>query len=197
MRFQEFPFQNLDSARKFITSIRKSLSDEFVKFSSYKIQSKVINSDEFKRSKNIACFVGSKGEPDTSLILEQKNKNIFLPKVVSESNIEFFLYKGELKEGKFGIPEPKSDESVDIKNIELFLVPGLLFDKRGFRVGYGKGYYDKALSERKREKSNVWALAWSFQVFDKIEHNKSNDVFVEKIFTEVYVLNTLTGEIKF
>lgn len=196
MKIQEFPFKNIDEARKFMIQIRKTLSKEFTKLMSYNIQRQVIRTEEFERSKNIACFVGTNGEPDTSLILNQNEKKIFLPKVVSEDRIEFFLYTGRLKEGKYRIPEPVSEIKVGIDKIDLFLVPGLLFDTRGFRIGYGKGYYDRILVER-RPDAQIFALSWSFQVFEKIPYEKANDIFVQKIFTEIYSIDISTNSIQF
>lgn len=196
MELQEFPFKNIDEARKFIIQIRKSLSKEFTKFISYNIQREIIRTEEFERSENIACFVGTKGEPDTSLVLKQNGKKIFLPKVVSENRIEFFLYTGELKEGKYGIPEPASEIRANIDKIDLFLVPGLLFDIRGLRIGYGKGYYDRILAERRKD-VQIFALSWSFQVFEKIPYEKANDIFVQRIFTEIYSIDILKNSIQF
>lgn len=194
MRFQRFDFKDLESARRFIISLRRNLSQEFIRFMSQSAQREILNSDVFKMSSTIACFVGAKGEPDTSLIINQREKNIFLPKVTSEGEIGFFLYKGQMKEGKFGIPEPDSSEAAKIDQIELFIVPGVLFDIRGLRVGYGKGYYDKALSKRSA-KSKIFALAWSFQVFEKIPYEKPEDVFVHRIYTEIYTLDVESGTV--
>lgn len=196
MKLQEFPFKNIDEGRKFAIQIRKLLSKEFIKFISQRIQREIIKTEEFQKSEKIACFFGAKGEPDTSLILNQSVGKIFLPKVTSENKMEFFLYSGKFKEGKHGIPEPISDIHLDVENIDLFLVPGVLFDKRGFRVGYGKGYYDRVLEMRKKG-TPVFGISWSFQVFEKIPYEKPNDVFVQKIFTEVYLLETSTQNIHF
>lgn len=192
MKLQRFCFENIEQARKFVIAIRKSLSQRFVEYLSRRIQMKIMETEEFRKSSNIACFVGAKGEPDTSLILEKwREKNIFLPRVLNEDKAGLFLYKGKLKDGKFGIKEPDSEETAHISKIELFIVPGVLFDSRGFRVGYGKGYYDRLLEGVNK---NIFALCWSFQVFDKIPYERKWDVFVHKIFTELFVLDTKTGK---
>ena len=184
-----FNFGDLTTARKYIIHRRKELSPEKIHALSEKIWKEVSSSPEFESSKKIACFVGVKGEPDISerIFRETKGKKmVFLP-VVEGDEISFFLYTGELRKGSFGIPEPVSSERVEPWEIDLFVVPGVLFDLRGFRAGYGKGFYDKALSLR-RKNSYIFALAWSFQVFREIPYEKEHDVFVDKIFTEKFVV---------
>jgi 5-formyltetrahydrofolate cyclo-ligase len=57
-----------------------------------------------------------------------------------------FTDKLELKENQFGIPEPVSGDEVDIQLADIMLIPLLAFDKKGNRLGYGKGFYDRLLS---------------------------------------------------
>ena len=58
-----------------------------------------------------------------------------------------FTADTKLVKNKWNILEPAESESVEIERIDVCLVPLLCFDERGFRVGYGKGFYDKFLSE--------------------------------------------------
>jgi 5-formyltetrahydrofolate cyclo-ligase len=99
----------------------------------------------------------------------------------------FLKFEGKLKKGAFEIPEPCSNYIVPPQEIDLFLVPGVIFDLRGFRVGYGKGFYDKVLV-RSSEKSKKIALCWSFQVFREIKEEKPHDIFVDEIWTESFVV---------
>jgi 5-formyltetrahydrofolate cyclo-ligase len=73
-----------------------------------------------------------------------------VPRVNSESLVlDHLKYdrNAKLIENRWGILEPEGDEFVEIEKIDLVLVPLLAFDRRGFRVGYGKGFYDKFLSQ--------------------------------------------------
>jgi 5-formyltetrahydrofolate cyclo-ligase len=93
-------------------------------------------------------------EPDTWMIInEVKEKfpdiRISIPKINTQAIIiENFFYEGpeQLKTNAWGIPEPAYGVPTPTEDIEMILVPMLIADKSGHRVGYGKGFYDKFLS---------------------------------------------------
>ena len=95
------------------------------------------------------------GEADTASIirfLQFKNPGLKLlaPKIDISTGTMQHLHlddEVELVHNAFGIAEPSSGEIIEPDEIDLVLVPLLAFDKHGFRVGYGKGYYDKFLSQ--------------------------------------------------
>lgn len=77
-------------------------------------------------------------------------------------------------ENKFSIPEPEEGEEVAAEEIDLVFVPLLAFDKEGYRVGYGKGFYDRFL---KKCRENVLTIGFSyFEPVDKIEDRNQFDV---------------------
>lgn len=84
------------------------------------------------------------------LIKEFKNIKFVFPKVFGEEirfldgNIDTF------KKGKFNVLEPQGTE-IDKDLIDLIIVPGLIVNSRGYRIGYGKGYYDRYLKDYKNE----------------------------------------------
>ena len=82
----------------------------------------------------------------------------------------------------WGILEPKTVDKNKIgKDFDLILMPGLAFDRRGNRVGYGGGYYDKYLSQIKEE-SNKIVVAYDFQIVNNIR-NENHDIKVNYIIT--------------
>ena len=81
-------------------------------------------------------------------IFTDSNKNFYLPKVVNTS-MEFYKFTNEndLKIGAFGILEPVSEEIN--KNLDIIFTPALMADKKGFRLGWGGGFYDRYLENFK------------------------------------------------
>ena len=74
-----------------------------------------------------------------------------------------------LHTGTYGILEPKIKVPANLKEIELILVPGIVFDYHGNRIGFGYGYYDKLLSKIPAPKI---ALSFGFQIKESIPHEK-------------------------
>lgn len=94
----------------------------------------------------------------------------------------------ELGPSRFGLLEPRSNirvpsRLVDPIEIDVFLVPGLAFDLRGHRLGYGKGFYDRLLQHKKRTAVTV-ALAFEQQILDEVPHDATYDQPVDFIATE-------------
>lgn len=99
------------------------------------------------------------GEADTSALtryLEFKNPGlkILVPKIdIALGGMQHFHFSDEVElvSNAFGIAEPAGGETFSPGVIDLVLVPLLSFDKKGQRVGYGKGYYDRFLSECRQD----------------------------------------------
>lgn len=117
------------------------------------------------------------GEPDTATIvryLQFKNPlvKIVIPKIdIHSGNITHYHFDEgvELITNAYGIDEPKEGNLIKEDEIDLVLIPLLAFDRKGFRVGFGKGYYDKFLA---RCKPNVIKAGLSF--FDPVD--EINDI---------------------
>ena len=98
---------------------------------------------------------------------------------------------GELSQGAYGILEPhqrlRGDPAklVDVADLDLVMVPGVGFDRRGARMGHGKGYYDKLLAGARPDCPLV-ALAYECQMFDEIPV-MDHDVFMDAVVTEAAV----------
>lgn len=133
---------NKSELRKQFIEKRKTLDTKGL---SNKICKKIITLEIYKNSKNIFAYYPKQFEADISELLNDSTKNWFLPKVEGE-NMKFYRYCGELELGAFNVYEPKGGSPTDIIP-DLIIVPALCIDKRGFRLGYGKGYYDKFLAK--------------------------------------------------
>lgn len=107
-------------------------------------------------------------------------KNFFLPRV-NGLNLEILPYdQTSLSLGSFQIEEPQGDDIHNISEIELVIVPAVAYDRRGNRVGRGKGYYDRLLAECDAIKIG---MAYDFQVVDEID-TEAHDVGVDMVITE-------------
>lgn len=120
------------------------------------------------------------------------DKKIVVPYCV-DGELELFHLESmdELSIGMYRILEPKPElrpvaaKKVDVAELDLIMVPGVAFDRRGGRTGHGKGYYDKLL-EHARAETPLVALAFECQLFDEIPMME-HDVFMDKIVTEAAV----------
>ena len=107
----------------------------------------------YKYCKTILMFASIGDEPDTWEIAKNAladGKRVYFPKCYNGGIMKFFKVNSieELSVGMYGIYEPseEAEEYTAQGSAELCLVPGLCFDKRGYRIGYGKGFYDRFLS---------------------------------------------------
>ena len=121
----------------------------------------------------------------------KKNVIITYPKCYNDNEIRFHhvsTLSGDfyLKEGRFGIKEPDSRcPIIGPENIGVCIVPGLVFDVHGHRIGYGMGHYDRVLQHCNTKKI---ALAYDFQVLEEIPYD-TYDIPVDLIVTEKRVIH--------
>ncbi|HQT25487.1 MAG TPA: 5-formyltetrahydrofolate cyclo-ligase, partial [Burkholderiales bacterium] len=88
-----------------------------------------------------------------------------------------------LEPGLWGIREPRGGGLIeDFSLIDFVLVPGVAFSREGGRLGYGGGFYDRLLVEKRRDASAV-AAAFSVQIVEEVPIEE-NDIFVDGIVTE-------------
>ncbi|MGB1449035.1 MAG: 5-formyltetrahydrofolate cyclo-ligase [Flavobacteriaceae bacterium] len=82
-------------------------------------------------------------------LLQEKDKEVVIPRMETKNNLSHVLLTDAtpIKENRFGIPEPIGGISLSPQQMEVVFVPLLAYDKKGQRLGYGKGYYDRFLAE--------------------------------------------------
>ncbi|CDZ74506.1 5-formyltetrahydrofolate cyclo-ligase [Peptoniphilus sp. ING2-D1G] len=133
---------------------REQLDKDYTEKSNAKIFEVFIQSELYKRSEDIFIFVSYKNEVDTHRIIVRAladGKRIYVPVVNKETKtMEASRLKSFdiLTENYMGILEPPRDkyDIVDKNLPDLIVTPGLAFDKKGYRIGYGGGFYDKFFS---------------------------------------------------
>src|SRR3990170_3117847 len=154
--------------RKRFLEIRRELSFEEVYRLSARVQERFLLTPGYRRSRHLCLYSSFQNEVLTEEILRRAvsdGKDVYYPSVVRGiRHLEFYRVKdpGELSPGSYDIPEPRHRESGASPGVfDLVVVPGVVFDLRGARLGFGKGYYDRALREAG---CAVVALAYEFQV---------------------------------
>ncbi len=114
---------------------------------------RLLASEEYRRAGQILAFASFRSEIATEPILRrawEDGKRVFLPISLPSGKMAFYAVSsfGELQSGAYGIREPIPEEHKKLREkTGLCLVPGLSFDRCGFRLGYGGGYYDRFLRE--------------------------------------------------
>ena len=132
--------------RKELLSLRKTLSKASLTLD-------MLNRyEEFRNAKTVFCYVSAHGEVDTLSLLGEisKEKNLTVPySIDNDGNMIAVEISGseDLEKGRFGIYEPKISVPYPKEKIDFVIVPGVAFSEDFYRLGYGKGYYDRFLSD--------------------------------------------------
>ncbi len=182
-------------SRKSMLELRNSQLREVILEKSDKILANLKNSDEYKSAKVVMLYSGKGNEVQTEKLIRTalKEKRVVLPITNKEKHIlelsEIKDYDRELKIATFNVLEPLKEfiRPVELSILDLIVVPGVAFDYKGNRLGYGFAYYDTLLARVHRPIPFI-GLAFQFQMQDNIPHSPS-DIPVHFIVTEEKVIN--------
>ncbi|HLC19795.1 MAG TPA: 5-formyltetrahydrofolate cyclo-ligase [Candidatus Nanoarchaeia archaeon] len=150
---------------------------------------------EFMKAKTICIYLSKGSEVEThelvKKIFKEGKKKVVVPVTdVKSKQIVLSLINdlNDTKKSTYDILEPKKMLLIQPEQVDIFIVPGIAFDSKGSRIGYGQGYYDKLLSTTKKPKVG---LAYSFQMVESI-FTDTTDIAMDKVITEeeVYGKNT-------
>jgi 5-formyltetrahydrofolate cyclo-ligase len=146
--------------RKEFLRHRSSLGPDYRKQADQAICANLIQTPEIAAAKAVGAFVTDGAEPDLSMFIEyamQSGVKIYLPRCAHDDAgnryemVEIKDVRNDLATGKYGIMEPARSleaASEDILNALIWLIPGVVFDLKGSRLGRGKGVYDRLLNKR-------------------------------------------------
>ena len=147
---------------------------------------------EYRAAATVMFYVDVRDEVRTQHVLPETlatDKRVIVPYCRADELGLFHLENmEELEPGTLQILEPKAplrhlpQKQVDLRNVDLVMVPGVAFDRRGGRLGHGRAYYDKLLCQARPDTSLV-ALAFECQMFPEVP-TQDHDVFMDKIVTE-------------
>lgn len=172
--------------RKELSLKRKSITDKIDKenliFSHIRFEKIIEKSDLILFYSALADEVSLLSAVDYAF---KMNKKIAFPFCTDKNGNMSFYYVSlfdDLRSGSFGILEPDTEkcEKVDDFSNAVCFVPAIAFDKKGYRLGYGKGYYDRFLSEH-----NVFKIGVCFSelIVDNLPINEY-DIAVDALITE-------------
>lgn len=179
---------NKNDIRNHIRARKALLSDEERRSAAAAVFELLERTAAFMMADKILMYHSLPDELSTLEFIDKwhDRKRFYLPRVHGV-NLEVLPYdRTTLRLGTFHIEEPQGDDTEDIGNIELIVTPGVAYDRKGNRVGRGKGYYDRLLANSKATKIGI---GYSFQLIDEIEA-EPHDVTVDIVITDSGMIKT-------
>jgi 5-formyltetrahydrofolate cyclo-ligase len=175
--------------------LRQAMSPEIKAQKDEAIAAQVRRLWQYQRNSVLLIYVSTAIEVDTFRIIRQAiadGKRVAVPRCVPDTrNMEFYYIDStdELEPGMFGVLEPKPDVRRLYKESDggLCIVPAFSYDWSGYRLGYGKGYYDRFLSQFD---GNIVGICYSDCVQRSLPHGRY-DRPVELLVTESYLRRTI------
>ncbi|MDE6299665.1 MAG: 5-formyltetrahydrofolate cyclo-ligase [Muribaculaceae bacterium] len=168
--------------RRKVKALRVMLSDMERKSAAEEVFARLEKTAAFILADHILMYHSLPDELHTHTFLGKwgKKKHFYLPRV-NGVNLEILPYdKSRLELGSFHIEEPTGTDVVSPEEIELIVVPAVAYDRKGNRLGRGKGFYDRLLQTTKATKVGV---GYEFQLVDEVPV-EPHDVGVDIIITQ-------------
>ena len=175
--------------REEMHNIRNNLHDDHVSEKSLQIIKNLTSLKEFSNAKTVMSYVSFKNEVNTKDLLknelDKRDKKLLVPFMENdEIKVSLLNNYNDLSKGQFGILEPVKKELFNDK-IDMILVPGIAFDGKGSRIGFGNGFYDKFLENHKN--SLKIGLAFENQIVGSVP-NEIHDKKMDMIITEKRII---------
>ena len=182
------PEEEKKSLRRKAIEIRGGIAKEQREKWDAAMYSYILSSSFFLKAKSIFTYVSMKEEPNTGEIIEtawSMGKKVFVPRCIpgKERRMEAVEISSweELSPGTMGILEPeKSAEGRKERSFSLMLIPCVMADKRGGRLGHGAGYYDRFLASAEGLKL---CLCYEAFLYSKVPMDEK-DIFMDYVLTE-------------
>lgn len=168
--------------------LRGALKEKALFYINERVTENIRSLSAYKNAKVVYFYMAVRNETDVTGLLEECLKNrkqCVFPRVINDFEMEFFVVSDmvQLKEGYKGIMEP--DERCPIYkadgNSSIMLVPGVVFDRNGGRIGMGKGFYDRYISSHSID--CLAGICGEYQLENKVPMDK-NDIYMDIVVTE-------------
>lgn len=164
--------RRLSRHRADLVSVSRSIHERLESFS------------HFADASTVLFYVSKDDEIQTHELIKQAltSKRVLVPRLNDEKRIVICEIDSfdDLLPGAFDVLEPKGCKERSMKEVDVVIVPGLLFDRKGYRIGYGLGYYDRLLE--KFDGTTV-GLCADEDLMDEVPHD-THDIPVWYIMTE-------------
>jgi 5-formyltetrahydrofolate cyclo-ligase len=177
--------------RKQMRMVRDALPESACEARSAAIHQHLVDLAELEQAGTVLAFASIRSEVRTRPIIEESwsiGKRVALPRVDGdELCLHLIDSQTALSEGAFSVPEPAADAVViEPGEIDFALIPALAFDPRGYRIGYGGGYYDRLIP--RLSKACTCAVGYDFQLISEVPEQPF-DVSVNLVITDSRVIH--------
>jgi 5-formyltetrahydrofolate cyclo-ligase len=175
---------NKKELRKAIKAKVAQLTNEEKNLEAISVFNHIEKSNIFKKSKNIMLFSSLPDEIPTQHTIDRwaEQKNIYLPRVNGD-DLDIIKYQpGILHKGSYDIMEPEGNKTADPSVLDMIIVPGVAFDRNGNRLGRGKGFYDRFLSQTN---ATTIAVCFDCQLINDIP-TESHDLPAQFVVTKSF-----------
>lgn len=179
--------------RSGIQEKRDSLDESIRLEKSHQIADRLMGLWQYDAASHVLAYYPFRSEIDTRIIIKDaiaRGKNIALPRVGKEGLELFYIknLKGDLEPGSYDImePIPSRCEKAAPSQIDLAIVPGVGFDRKHNRLGYGGGFYDRLLTSIPGNVPRI-ALSFDLQVIEKVPVSE-HDLRIDILITESQII---------
>ena len=184
-----------NNIRKSLLEQGQLLSEKFIIDANNEIQSTAINKINLKESLNNLLYFPFRKEVTLEVVTEELKKysqNIYMPRIISETKIKFNLLdsKSLIHKNKYGIHEIINENYLDPVFFNTMFIPFVGVDINGYRLGYGGGYFDRALEKitKSNDKPLLVGLGYNYQIIDE-DFGEKHDIKYDIVITETDILS--------
>jgi len=149
----------------------------------------LIDLELVRRAARIALYAALPYELPTRTLFDavvEQTGVAFMPRTADPLGLDFFAVERweDLRPGAFGVLEP-SEEGTPVRLLpgDLVVVPGVAFDEDGYRLGHGKGYYDRAFAAELGDAPTLVGFGYEFQIVGAVPHD-DRDRMMDAIVTD-------------
>lgn len=147
------------------------------------ILQRLANHPRFRAAQTVMLFSSLPDEVNTHSFIKQwaKTKRILLPTVKGDDIVpRLFTTNENMTIGAFGISEPTTNAFDRYNEIDLIIVPGMAFDKEGHRLGRGKGFYDRFLSQTNIQSAYKIGICLPHQMVEQVP-TEAHDIVMDEV----------------